>query len=107
MLIWSGLYVQLAPHRAGISGSLLSGQTECTKQHWFPHLQNGDMDNSYPALLTDIIIHGEHFAGDTCPGLGYSFLGLGTIQGPKVKTALDAVQGAERDPQPSQEVRQP
>lgn len=69
---------------------------ECTKQHWCPHLQNGSMDNSYPAFLTGII-HGEHFAGDIYPCPSYSFLSLDAIQGPEVKRALDAVQGAERE----------
>ena len=43
-----------APCGAGLSGSLLSEQMECTNlsEHWFSHLQNGDTDNPYPAFLT-------------------------------------------------------
>lgn len=107
----SGLCAQSrAPHRAGISGSLLSEQMECTHQHCFPYLQNGDIDNSYPAFLTDII-HGEHFAGDIDPvpviHSSYSFPGPWCYTRCLAGELQDAVRGAETDPLPSQELGQP
>ena len=70
------------PTQSRHHGSLLTEQMGCTNQHWFPYLQNGDIDNSYPAFLTDII-HREHFAGDIYPCPSYSFLGLDAIGGTK------------------------